>query len=54
MTGLGACDNTSEIVWEDPEGSEFHQAMIFLPKVAVTPVVFAFVWTARAVFGIGS
>jgi len=49
-----AWENTSETVWENPKGSEFHQAMIFLPKVAVTPVVFTLIWTARAVFGIGS
>jgi len=46
-----AYDDTSEAVWENPGGSEFHQAMIFLPKVVVTPLVFVGDWALRVLFG---
>lgn len=43
--------DTNETVWENPEGSEFRQAMIFLPKVVATPLVFCGDWALRVVFG---
>lgn len=46
-----AYDDTSETVWENPQGSEFRQAMIFLPKVAATPLVFVGDWALRVLFG---
>ncbi len=46
-----AWSDTSRVVWEDPEGSDFYQAMVFLPKVAVTPVVLVGDWGLRVLFG---
>jgi hypothetical protein len=42
--------DTSETVWEKPQGSDFRQAVLFLPKVALTPVVYTGAWTLRAFF----
>ena len=36
-----AIKDTRECIWENPEGSEFRQMMLFIPKVAFTPVFFA-------------
>ena len=46
-----AYDDTSDVVWENPEGSDFRQAMIFIPKIAVTPLVFVGDWALRVLFG---
>ena len=48
----GASDSTRETVWDNPEGSDFRQAMLFLPKVVATPMVFAGDWACRVLFGI--
>tara|TARA_B100000959_G_scaffold258249_1_gene292975 strand:+ start:602 stop:955 length:354 start_codon:yes stop_codon:yes gene_type:complete len=37
-------ETAKEIVWDDPSGSAFYQAAIFLPKVAITPVIFLGTW----------
>lgn len=42
--------DTREWVWLDPQGSEFRQAVLFLPKVAITPLVYAGTWTMRSFF----
>ena len=47
-----AYDDTVEAVWEDPEGSYVTQAFLFVPKVAITPVVFVFDWLGRSIFDI--
>ena len=43
---------TYQILWEDPQGSDFHQAMLFFPKVGATPVVFITDWAIRVLFPI--
>jgi hypothetical protein len=45
-----AYHDTIKSVWENPEGSDFRQAVLFLPKVVMTPVVYAGTWTIRALF----
>lgn len=45
-----AFDDTSDWVWRNPQGSEMRQVMLFLPKVAVTPVVFVSDWAFRSLF----
>ena len=47
-----AYKDTKELVWENPEGSGFRQAMLFLPKVVVTPVVYIGDWVGRVLFPI--
>jgi hypothetical protein len=42
--------DTSKAVWEAPQGSDFRQAVLFFPKVVITPVVYAGAWTLRAFF----
>lgn len=42
--------DTKEWVWVNPQGSEFRQAVLFLPKVALTPLVYAGTWTMRSFF----
>jgi hypothetical protein len=37
-------DTAKKIVWEDSSDSAFYQAAIFLPKVAITPIVFIGTW----------
>lgn len=46
-----AYDSTADLVWRDPEGSAFYQSAIFLPKVAITPLIFAFAWSAHIMAG---
>ncbi len=42
--------DTMQTVWENPEGSDFRQAVLFMPKVVITPLVYAGIWTVRALF----
>lgn len=42
--------DTMKNVWENPEGSDFRQAVLFLPKVAITPLVYTGIWTVRTLF----
>lgn len=41
-----AYDDTLDI-WRNPEGSDFRQMMLFVPKVVVTPIFFVLDWGAR-------
>ena len=43
-------DTAKKIVWEDPSDSAFYQAAIFLPKIAITPVVFIGTWTLHIIW----
>ena len=47
-----AADDTREEIWDNPEGSEFRQMMLFVPKVFVTPVFFVGDWALRVLFPI--
>ena len=47
-----AVEDTSELVWEEPSGTYVTQAFLFVPKLAVTPVVFVFDWLGRSVFDV--
>jgi hypothetical protein len=47
----GAWEEADEVVWQDPSGSTFYQAAIFIPKLAVTPIVFAGAWTLGILWG---
>jgi len=37
-------------IWKDPQGSDFSQVMLFLPKVVASPIVFVSDWLFRSVF----
>ncbi|OPY11561.1 MAG: hypothetical protein A4E66_01329 [Syntrophus sp. PtaB.Bin001] len=45
------CD-TAAVVWENPQGSDFRQAMLIVPKIAITPVFFVGDWLATSLFHI--
>ncbi len=45
-----AWSDTSEFLWEDPQGSDMRQMMLFVPKVVATPLVFIGDWSFRSVF----
>ena len=45
-----AVDDTHDILWENPQGSDVRQAMLFMPKAVATPIVFLGSWTARSLF----
>ena len=45
-----AVDDTNDILWKNPQGSDIRQAMLFLPKTVATPIVFLGSWTARSLF----
>lgn len=45
-----AAADTSTYIWQDPQGSDLRQMMLFVPKVAATPVVFLTDWAFRSVF----
>ena len=45
-----AADDTWELILEDPEGSDFRQVILFLPKVVITPVIFTVDWIGRILF----
>ena len=47
-----AADDAYEAIWENPEGSEFRQMMLFVPKIVVTPLFFAGDWILRVLFPI--
>jgi hypothetical protein len=47
---IPAAKDTSSWLWENPQGSELRQMMMFMPKVAATPVVFTTDWAFRSVF----
>lgn len=42
--------DTKQLVWENPEGSDFRQAVLFLPKVVATPLVYTGSWAMRSFF----
>ena len=46
------CD-TASVVWENPQGSDFRQAMLIVPKVVITPVFFVGDWLATSLFYFG-
>jgi hypothetical protein len=46
-----AWKDTSEYLWEDPQGSDMRQMMLFVPKVVATPLVFTGDWAFRSAFG---
>jgi hypothetical protein len=43
------CD-TAATLWEKPEGSDFRQAMLILPKSVATPFFFAGDWLITSLF----
>lgn len=45
-----AVDDTHDILWKNPQGSDVRQAMLLLPKAVATPIVFLGSWTARSLF----
>lgn len=45
-----AWKDTSEYLWEDPQGSDMRQLMLFVPKVVATPLLFTGDWAFRSVF----
>ena len=45
-----ALEDTYEDLWEDPTGTHVTQVFLFVPKVVVTPVWFAFTWFGRSAF----
>lgn len=45
-----AAADTNTYLWEDPQGSDLRQMMLFVPKVVATPVVFLTDWACRSVF----
>lgn len=42
--------DTGEYLWENPQGSDLRQAMLFIPKVVATPVLFISDWAFRSIF----
>ncbi|QEM68828.1 hypothetical protein FO488_12110 [Geobacter sp. FeAm09] len=42
--------DTVEYLWENPQGSDLRQAMLFIPKVVATPVLFISDWAVRSIF----
>jgi hypothetical protein len=46
-----AWKDTSEYLWEDPQGSDMRQMMLFVPKVVATPLLFTGDWAFRSSFG---
>ncbi|MDP6539175.1 MAG: hypothetical protein QF903_02500 [Planctomycetota bacterium] len=51
LTAPTAWESTDDLLWEDPRGSTFYQAAIFLPKVVATPIVFVFAWGLHCAVG---
>ncbi len=47
-----AADDTYRVLWENPRGSDFRNAMLILPKAATTPIFFVGDLTARCLFDI--
>ena len=47
-----AADDTAKVLWKNPRGSDFHQMMLFLPKVVATPLVFSGSLLTRSLFPI--
>jgi hypothetical protein len=45
-----AAHDTYDVVWKDPSGTYVTQTFLFLPKAAVTPVVFTLDWLGRSLF----
>lgn len=45
-----AVRDTDNLLWDNPEGSDIRQAMLFIPKTVATPVVFLGSWGARSLF----
>lgn len=45
-----AVDDTADLLWKNPRGSEFRQMMLFLPKVVATPLVFSGSLLTRSLF----
>ncbi len=43
-----AAKDTYEALWQNPEGSDFRQAMTFIPKVVATPVLCVSDWLYRS------
>ncbi|MBU1052291.1 MAG: hypothetical protein KKC46_00495 [Proteobacteria bacterium] len=47
-----AAEDTSEVIWENPQGSDFRQMMLLLPKVISTPLYFTGDMILRCFFSI--
>jgi len=43
-------EDTWRAVWAEPSGTFAEQSLLFVPKAAVTPVVFAFCWLGESLF----
>jgi len=46
-----AADDTWDVLWDYEPRSAFHESLLFVPKVAATPLFFASAWTFRSIFG---
>ena len=49
---LLAGEDTWRAVWAQPQGSFVERSIAFVPKAAVTPVVFAFCWLGESLFNV--
>ncbi|PJZ26649.1 hypothetical protein CH352_04535 [Leptospira hartskeerlii] len=47
-----AIEDTYKVVWKDPSGGVVFQAVVFLPKVAISPLVFLVSFLGRSGFDI--
>ena len=47
-----AADDTLDLIWRDPKGSDFRQILIFVPKLIITPIYFSGDWVLRILFPI--
>jgi hypothetical protein len=47
-----AIAKTYEIIWIEPSGGIIRQSFLFIPKIAFTPIAFAFSWLGYALFDI--
>ena len=45
-----AWKDTNEMIWLNPRGSEMRQAMLFMPKVVATPLLFMGDWVGKSMF----
>ena len=47
-----AWSDTSEAIWEEPQGSPLWQTFLVIPKFVMTPIFFSFDWIFRSLFDV--
>ena len=47
-----AWSDTSEAIWEEPEGSPLWQTFLLVPKIVISPIFFSFDWILRSLFDV--